>query len=152
MFLPIIPVTHFSSLLWTFSNIEKQWKNFTMNTCIPTIQLLHLSHVFYNIYFLSFYLYLIYFSCLHFKVCCIFDTLLPKLFSMHMSFAKHIQMFNQTHDWDIELKSFIYKFSLFEFNFVMISGRIVSYYFPYDLGIVKGGYGPEYEENWFPLI
>ena len=71
---------------------------------------------------------------------------------MHMSFAKHIQMFNQTHDWDIELKSFIYKFSLFEFNFVMISERIVSYYFPYDLGIVKGGYGPEYEENWFPLI
>ena len=71
---------------------------------------------------------------------------------MHMSFAKHMQMFNQTHDWGIELKSFIYKFSLFEFNFVMISGRMVSYYFPYNLAIVKSEYGPECEENWFPLI
>lgn len=63
-------------------------KDFTVNTCIPTIHLLHLSHVFYNIYFLSLYLPLIYLSYLHFKVCCIFDTSLLKLFNMHMSFGK----------------------------------------------------------------
>lgn len=38
-------------------------------------------------------------------------------------------------------------FSLFDFKFVMTSRSMLSYYFTYNLGTVKGTYGLRYERN-----